>query len=364
MTSAQILRSRPDLFENHDVVFAADTSETVAAIRQLTFEGDMEKHLLFSPVAHSIHSSVQAVSSCSPDVCIVLTLAVAAAINIVVCYWLLRFVARTRFNAILFTLFYSATFASLVFFSIPETYVVTSTGILLVLRLLLDDRWLTLVPPPVAGAAVGVLALNNPPLLLLGAPLMYCSLRRPNGGMHAAAWNLVGMLLVFVSIETAMNGTTIWPWFQGYARKWADPRNLADPAAIAAAVTGLLGFGIVSPFQTLQSSAGLRDVGGYWSVMRLAVVLFYVCLLAVGCWRALSGGRAGRAILMWAVLTIGFYTYFNPAEAILYSPQLTGVVTLLLLRAYEGWAYRGRTYLSVAFVVVLACVNLATLFRS
>lgn len=365
MTSLQAHRLTPKLFDKNDLIFAADTYDTVDAIRNLTLQWDMQKHLLFSPITHGIYAVVGRLSHCAPDSCIPLTLAVCAAFNIVACYALLRAVARTRWNALLFTGFYSLTFANLVFFSIPETYVVSAAGILLVFRALLTEDACTPFGALSLGAGIAVLALNNPPLLSLGIPLaLGCMKRR---GWRAGGWALGSMclmVLLFVGMESMVNGVSIWTWFRDYAHAWASATHFFEPSTMATAVISLLGFGVVAPFDRLGPTAELRDAARYLtSLPRLIAVMVYVGYLAAGCRAAMCAcGRALEGLLqglmVWMVVMVAFYVYFNPAEAILYSPQLTGAITLLVLAAHEGSTVWFARWATPAFVALVAWNNL------
>jgi hypothetical protein len=257
------------------------------------------------------------------------------------------------------------TFANVIIFSIPETYVVTSAGILLIFRVFLDERWFATLDPLLVGTAIGVLALNNAPLLSLGIPLVYCQIAlRGRFGIGRGIWSVVLMLAVFATAETLVNGVRMWTWFQEYAREWANPRHFHEPAAIAAALCGLLGFGIVSPYDALQPSMSLADAAAYsGSLPRMLALLMYVAYLVTGCLAARRRDPVRLTSLMaWTVSMVLFYIYFNPAEAILYSPQLTGIVTLILLAAHERFNGTTLGVVTPIFVLLVAWTNLYPLF--
>jgi hypothetical protein len=352
------------LYQANDLVFAADTSDTVDAIRTLTFRWGMEKHLLFSPIAHGMYRVLAFAGRCSGYGCIPSTLAACASVNVVACYSLLRALARTRRDAARFTALYALAFGNLVIFSIPETYVVTGIGILLVLRLMLDQRWFASTPPVVAAGGIGVLALNNPPLLSLVAPLLWCYLKtRRCATAVAVVGCVVAALTVFVAAETAINGPRIWGSWQQYAAEWADTAHLVSPSAIAASLSGLLGYGMLSPAGAIGPSAPLSDVAAYSaSVPRLTAFAMYLSLLVSACAGALRRGPAPlQALVGWSGAMVLFHVYFNPTEAFLYSPQLTGALTVLLLCQHERFADTTLRAVTPLFIVLLAWNNVGAL---
>ena len=151
-----------------NLIFSADTWTTVGSMGELTFREHIRQHPIFSLVTNSVVELVQALSPIGVNRAILLTVALIAALNCTLFYLLLHRTLGSLRPAVVFTAIYALAFVNLAIFSIPETYPLSTTGVLLYLPAAssfgpaLDRR--ALISLTGLAALAGLL---NPPLLSL-----------------------------------------------------------------------------------------------------------------------------------------------------------------------------------------------------
>ncbi len=350
-----------------DWVFYADSSGSYERMKEFSFEGNMWRHPLYPVVVHPLflffrHGLDMGKRQAARSIVTLLAAANAA----LICHLFLRSL-RQKPAALLFTAFYTAAFSNLVFFSIPETYSLTHIGILGFFLLLVR------VPPDASprraaayGACAGTGALMNPPLgLLLG--VYYGLLVRRVSWRPAVRPCLLATaiaLTLYLGANFLLLGAEFFTRSQDLADRWATPANYLDFRNWLNVGVSFFLYSLLSPLDELERSIGLREFTGYFRSPGLCVVFLALAgFLASALWhlrQRLSDDTVLGAGLWLGVLLV-FHVYFNPKEALLYSPQVLGPYLLILARAYDTIPWRVKHLLLALVVGAVAAVNIACL---
>ena len=202
------LHFEPLIFDRQqNLIFSADTWTTIGSMRDLTFRAQIRQHPLYSLIANSVVELIQLVSPIGLNPAILITTALIAALNCTLAYLLFARVLGCTRAAVGFTLIYALAFANLAIFSIPETYALSTTGVLLYLAVAtslgpaLDRRGIVIL----SGLAA-LAGLLNPPLLSLALVHVAWTVadRRDAAGWRTAAASLAGMVALFVVVNVVI----------------------------------------------------------------------------------------------------------------------------------------------------------------
>jgi hypothetical protein len=189
----------PVTFFTDNVIFGADTQEVLAYMRSLSFEGDMQKHLLFSATTYPFVYAFEKFPFVSERRAILLVLSLLAAMNTLGAFLLLRNYFFSVKLALLFTLLYLFSFSALIIMSIPETYAVSNLTILLYLLALFRFRdSLDMQRSLILSLIAGFAALYNLPLLSLIIIHLLMMLRHPKRWIPLAVGNIAMGACVFL----------------------------------------------------------------------------------------------------------------------------------------------------------------------
>jgi hypothetical protein len=134
-------------------------------------------------------------------------------------------------------------------------------------------------------------------------------------------------------------------WHANYLARYARFENFIDPATLTDFFVSAFVFAFVAPLEHLQCRFVASDIVELISVpIRLVAYLVTISLVVLGIARAFRNSRRrevmGMAGAIFAILV--FYLYFNPDEALLYSPQW--VLALLLVASpsfSRAWLWAG-----------------------
>ena len=139
------------VYGKNDIVFGADTRDTFRSLREINFDNDIKKHILFSLTLTPVVTFFRSLLSVSFQRSLRITFALVAGLNVAGVFYLLRKNNKHVTISLLITLLYAFCFSNLVIFSIPETYQMSNLLILLYLAALfsLRDRlnWRRRRPP-------------------------------------------------------------------------------------------------------------------------------------------------------------------------------------------------------------------------
>lgn len=326
-----------------DIIFGADTMDTLDNLRKLTFEVDTQKRMLFSVTLTPIAKSIQLALGLSQNKSIRLTLAIMAALNISGVFLFLKKFTASILPSLFFTLFYALCFSNLVIFSIPETYSASNLFILIYMATLLALR----KSPPLyscilLSVVAGIAALFNPVLLALGAiPLgmFFFQGDRKRWALISFANFAIGAF-IYIFANYLVFGEVPFRVLNYYANSYAAFNNLIDIKSLAGVFSTFYFFSILSPHPYLTASLVFSDWFGYGnSILSLVAIGFIGILLIVGLYVLFAKKYQKEAflltILIWTVLLTLFYTYFNPGEAILYSSQILFPLSIVFLHAFK-----------------------------
>lgn len=134
----------------------------------------------------------------------------------------------------------------------------------------------------------------------------------------------VFILLAIAGPALAAEGAAGATWHREYLERYARPENLMSASTLGNFLASVAVFSFVAPLEFVQCRfvlAQLMDVAS--RPLALAAYLGTISLVVVGTAAAMRSPRRREVLgLLGAVTSVlGFYLYFNPDEALLYSPQ-------------------------------------------
>jgi hypothetical protein len=305
------------------------------------------------------------------DTAIVYVLGVIAATAVTSTWWVLARYATSAVYALLFAVVYGVAFVNLMLFSIPETYAVTGLAIIGYFWFLLSRRPGNLGrDPELHGLAVGLAGLFNPPLLSLVAVSALHSSERGafRRNVTFAGTALVVAFVVFALPYALIHGTKILDFGLNFFREVRSFHNLGE---IRKTVFVYISFFLVSFLSPLDMSAygySLRVFLNYLTQPRLLLTtMLYAALTFMAVKAAIaSADRLLVPILVWILIMVTFYTYFNPGEAVLYAGQIVFPLILLMARGMDSvrMPYWLGPVMVGAFAASLVLQNVSVLYRT
>ena len=351
-----------------NLIFSADTWTTVGSMRELTFRGQIRQHPLYSLITHSVVELVQLVSPIGLNRAILLTIALIAALNCTLAYLLFARVANAR-TAVGLAAIYALAFANLAIFSIPETYALATTGVLLYLVVatslgpVLDRRAVLTL-----SGLTALAGLLNPPLLSLAiVHVVWIFADRPMmSAWRTAAGSLAGIAALFVLVNLAIFGPAFYLGYTVDNQRYGALAYLTEIRSIALVICGFFLYSVVGPLQRLTHDLALGDAIGYLSswTAGMAVCAYGAVIAAAGRgWSRFD--RLTAAVIVWLVTIALFYVYFNPGGMMLYSPQVVPAWLLLVARAHAlPSTARWRTGALALTACLLLLHNVPAIYRT
>lgn len=286
-----------------------------------------------------------------------------------VAYVYFRQAGQARWAALATTTLAMSTLGVATHSGIAETYGATllmigAAALLLPAIARISDRHMVASAGMAGGIGAGLAIANAPSVAFL---LIYymCLPYKSNGaeiGRRAIVYIAIPLVLVtlaLVSPAIAAEGTAGTNWHSDYLGRYSNPANFTDGATLANYLASVFVFSFVAPLEYLQCRYVSSELVGLISrPAALAGYLATVSIVIYGIARALRGSRQREAFgLLAAVASILiFYLYFNPDEALLYSPQW--LLALILAAAPN---FRGAALWAGAAAALSLSVNLPAL---
>ena len=272
-------------------------------------------------------------------------LAAAAALSALACavvYGTLRHFGASAIVAVALTLFFAASNSVLTIFGVVETYGLTCIAI--AGGLVAIDRACALIAARpttsvvLAGLAAGFAGLCNAPA---GAIIVVYLLRvlQPEARHSLAVRAVHGAAALALALACSAGVYTAirWERFSGYlvqyGERYTSLANLLDPLQILNVAAGALLFAFVSPLERQQEWYTYEDLARFWNAGENLAVLVAALLLvglAMVMIRRTAREDLVREIAACLLVMLAFYTFFNPAEILLYASQTTLLVVVLM----------------------------------
>lgn len=287
--------------------------------------------------------------------------------NVALAFLILRSLLRDRRIAVLFAAAFGLFFSNLVFFSVPETYLVSDSIVLLYTFFLVRfhggmtrRRFLMLSVLAGAGAA------NNLPLASLMVPHSYLLWRERKSLRQIVVPCIAGTAVtvaVFLGIDSAFQEHFFFARLFDYNRKWATVSHFADIGNWFRVFETFFLFSVVAPCKSLSSN--VYNVASYFDRFGKFVLLaFYVyCLDRAWEHLAKKRDRIIDGMLLWALLMTLAYIYFGPGESFIYSSQVLLPVCLAFARTFESSRMKHKYSFAAIIIVLMGCNNLLCLYH-
>ena len=354
----------PTGFVRDDLVLSADSASTIRALEWGPTETRGSRHPLFlvvRPLAKMMQSGTL-YQLFRIDAALA-ALALIAAMNCLLMFMVLSRILGSIAVAGWFTALYGASFSNVVLFSFPEAYSLATLTVLLYLYVAVRVGTRTSVGHAVLfGMLAGVAALANPPLASL--VLIYlCGLALTTkvsrtvrlAGISIATTAvcfLIGFFLASgiisrtgagyrsLSLGTAATNEAVGSFTEGFVHieTYASLTHFANLDAIATTLLSFLLYSVVAPLPSLTDNLTMGDLGGYFrsaaGILLLVTTSGFLLIALVDLGRAHE--PVLRAIMLWFIVMLGFYLYFNPFTPILYVVQLVPLLVLAGARYFSG----------------------------
>lgn len=348
--------------EQQNVIFSADTWTTVGSMSSLTFREHIRQHPLFSLVTSTVVRGLQVIAPLTVNRAILITLALIAAINCALAYFILHRVTGSMSIAGWFAAVYGCLFANLALFSIPETYALSTTAVLVYLlgatgtRSPMGPRQLVTL----TGLA-GLAGLFNPPLMSLSLIHLVMLLRGRalRAAVPAAAGSVAATVLLFVAVNAVIFGPEFYQNYTVDNERYGSFEHFREPSSIATVLCGLFLFGVIAPRDRLAHDYTVSDLGSYIESVPAGLAIFIYVVFIVYAIRRVRPHTDPFQLgaLLWLAAMTSFYVYFNPDGVMLYSGQ-----TLFLPLVFGAVAFAKLTLPSLQKYVALGLfVGLAVL---
>lgn len=371
-----VVRSNWETILRSDDYIFADVSEGIIGTEHIHSGRPLQRHVLFTFMVHPLFILARALGA-NPYV---FPTAAWAAVGAAVFFAMTP--RRSVMEAVLATACFGLSASLLLYAGVPETYV--PTGTLVLVCLLLWRRgatargWRHTIPYAVSLVALGLL---NPLIMgfLVLASVVSVVTARSRVGQRAGA--VLGVVLIPVVHATqsfiAHMTMPALSWSEAmhsgarYLLGHASVRNLLSFWSWFTVVVNLLLASVaVPPLVSFHDAdvltvlgSGKETLGGYLFTPSLAALVVFVGSWALALMR---GGRPthwGPMAVPYGLLIAAFLVWFNPREAILYTPAWVGVYLAAYHESLSVLPRRVRIGILAALAATVGWANLTVLAR-
>lgn len=297
-----------------------------------------------------------------------LVLAALGGGNVALAFFTLRSLLRGPGTAALFAAAFGLFFSNLVFFGVPETYLVSASLILVYAFFLARFRdGMTQRRYLLLSALAGAGAANNLPLASLLVPHSYILWRERKSLLRAAVPVVAGTAaaaLVFLGINGLLLNHGYFARLLVYREKWASLSHLADIGRWFQVLQAFFLSSVIAPGKDL--SDGVYRIGPYFDRFGKFVLLaaYVYCLDRAARHLRRTRDRAVDGLLLWSLAMTLAYVYFGGTrESFLYSSQVLFPVCLVLAKTFEHSRRKFKYSFAAVFLVLAGCNNLFCLYH-
>lgn len=345
-------------------IFGSDTNENLDSMKKFSIGFDTRKHPLFSAITSSLFQITNFLLPIDENNAVSIVLSLIAAINLVLSYIILNHFIKKNEIAILFTILYGILFSNLVFFSIPETYSLTSMVILIYsycfIKIKNNFNFKRVISLSIIS---GLATLFNPPLIFLVIPSCYMFYKMSSfkKTVLASSTNIVITILTFIISNIILFGKKFYLFFFYYGKKYCSLANFINLKSIINVSGIFLLFSVISPFHRFSGSTYfIEDVWGYFhsitSIILLLVYVLFLCIVANYMIR--NRNIILDSFFFWIIMMIVFHIYFNPWEAILYSSQVLFPLILISTYVFDKIEFKNKYVILITFIILMIINNL------
>lgn len=366
------------ILTNQEHAFFSDTKEIAESMRGITFRKDMVKHLLFSLTTSPPVSLMKTLTPLDENQSILVVLALFAALNTIAAYLTLKLFLGNELLALLFSLFFGFSLSNLIYFSFPETYIVTELVIIIYFYFLVRFRsHLTLKKTAVFFVITCLAPFYNPPLFLLLIPTGYIYYK--NFKLKKFLITFLGNILFVAAVFSIpyffipffILPSTAWASYYDimypieYMKEWASLSHFTSLKHIANTTGNFLFFSLISPFQELRPPSNfLVDFFSYFgSVIGTISIIIYTGFLSLTGFHVFrKRSKMIDATLLFFISMIFFYIYFNPYSPLLYSSQVVFPLVLIFSYVLKDVERRIKYVFLILFLLIVIINNILSLY--
>ena len=357
----------------NDVVYNADTADHFEILAAATnYQNELRdpsllvKHPLYRPVATSIFSVLEGTLPSLDSVQLVQTyLALLGAISLMLVFWILYTYISNAGLAALFTVAYGFSLSSIVFFSIPETYILSNLALLIFFCFLMHCKdSITPYASVVLAILIAVAGLFNPTLLsllLVNIYLLYDKYGLKNSVRYIAMNTMIVFTIFYTPYLFILDSPV--QYTKSYFDIWASMNNFTDLEVYLRVFFLFFVSSIFSPLDQIPSVYQIEHiVKEGFTVLRAFLYASHAFFMGCSLYFIVKDdNKIVRSMILWLLCYFLFYVFFNPYEAELFSLHMVLPTILVLLYVYTKLRFRYLRIWAMGFVALVALNNLAAL---
>lgn len=327
----------------------------------------------FSKTLSHIPYLMNSLFSISPDQTISAELAFLGSLNIVLCFLILFLYLRNIAGAFLFSVAYGLLFSNLVFFSMPETYMVSDFLVLVyMLFLMIFRNKITRGRFLLLSALAGLAASNNLPLLSLLVPHTFLAWEQQRNKANVLFLLFMGCIIsftVFSAVAVIYNDGDYWRTLMQYNHNFGSPAHFFSLSNWYRVIMTFFFTSVISPVKSLCSN--IYDFKAYFLRPEKIVLLTvyagcvfyagYLNILADKYYKKLDPVFTG--CVLWLLPMTLAYVYWSPQESFVFCSQVLIAVVIFLTTMFEKFQWRYKYSLAAIIILLLGYNNLSTLYH-
>ncbi len=376
----------PSVFDKNNVILNSDTKDTFDMItspsRNIWMKSDLEffqpelskrvvqdiqKHPMFFIITRGLYQAFKFAFFKEKILAVSAVLAFISAMNILLAFVVLNVFVKNVKISVLFTLFYGLSFSNIVFFSIPETYGLTASTVIVYSFFLI--RWrdnLTLKRIVVFISITIIAPFFNLPLVLLMVPnfIVFIKILKFKRGFLLALMNVSLVFLVYFFYQIIFYGSHSIIHLSRYSRDFISFSFITSIKDVLFYVANFLLFAVLSPISRLINTLNFQNLSMNLSLRGIILLIVYLFFLFFSFIQLIKKRDIILdSLAIWIALMIGFYMLFNPWESMLYSSQILFPVTLILAAHFGKLNIRFKYHIFILFLLAVALNNIICIYR-
>lgn len=373
------LTPNQNIFTHDGNMFYTDNSETTYMIKHLKEsyqrgEWNDVKHNLISPaLTWPLYKLGQIILN-NDNLKIVFPIAFYGVLNLIIAFYILKKILKKESLALCFSIIYGFFFGIWLYSSFPETYILNI--IFINIFLLITLRYLDKVPDikflfifSIINATGILVTLHLASLAVI--PLFLLFIRQKKLFPIKSLLYLVIMLSIVIlayeivgRINKEFRFLQIIKYIKDYQITWGSStfKNFVNLSAILNTLLNFFFYGVgiiyVSPWDTSE----LLYLGTYFNIFGGIMFFFsYIAFILISLLGLRQSGSIRQKwfqiLVLWIIINIIYFLYFNPMEAFLYGPLIHLPWLAILATGYNQLRFKYKWLILGVFAVFLFINN-------